>query len=123
MATKKKKNNLNVFLWVLQVILALYNLIGGYFLLSNFYLVLNPAVSNWPGMIWMLLAALQIIFAIGIVLPKPKAYPNLTVISAIGITIISLLGTTIYSAYTGFPGILWSLVPAAMAGFVAYKRK
>lgn len=77
-----------------------------------------------PKVFWILLGVIQIILAtcLLISIKKGKAH-RLAVPSAIGLAITSLLGIFIYTAYTGFPGILWALIPAALFAFVAYKRK
>ena len=71
----------------------------------------------------MALGVLQVLFALGLVLPGAvRVLPKLTPISAACLVVISLLGLALYGAYAGFPGILWAVVPAILAAFVAYGR-
>jgi len=81
------------------------------------------ALNVLPTPAWVALGVLQILFALGMVLPGVvRVLPKLTTISAICLGVISLLGIGLYVAYGGFPGILWGVVPAILLGFVAYKR-
>lgn len=108
---------MNILLWVLQILLALYNMIGGIYMVNNYEKIANVwALNALPKPAWMALGLLQVLFAIGLVLPK------LTPISAACLAVISLLGIALYIAYAGFPGILWAVVPAILAAFVAYGR-
>ena len=81
------------------------------------------ALNALPKPAWMALGVLQALFALGLVLPGVvRALSKLIPISAAGLAVISLLGIALYVAYTGFPGILWAVVPAILAAFVAYGR-
>jgi hypothetical protein len=108
---------MNILLWVLQILLAFYNLIGGIYLINNYEKLANAwALNALPKPAWMALALLQALFALGLLLPKT------TSISAAGLAVTSLLGLALYVAYAGFPGLLWAVVPAVLAAFVAYGR-
>ncbi len=115
---------MNILLWVLQILLALYNIVGGIYLVNNYDQVANAwALNALPKPAWTVLVVLQILFAFGLVLPGAvRVLPKLTLISAAGLAAISLLGIALYDAYAGFPGILWGVVPAILAAFAAYKR-
>jgi hypothetical protein len=108
---------MNILLWVLQILLVLYNLIGGIYMINNFEMLANAwALNALPRPAWMVIGLLQIVFALGLLWPK------LTPSAAIGLAVISLLGMALYVAYAGFPGIVWAVVPAMLAAFVAYGR-
>lgn len=115
---------MNILLWVVQILLALWNTIGGIFILSNHEMVAKGwAVRVLPKPAWMALGVLQVLFALGLVVPGAfRVLPKLTPISAVGLGVISLLGLALYVSYAGFPGILWAVVPALLAAFVAYGR-
>ena len=115
---------MNILLWVLQILLALWNIIGGIYMVANYEIVAKEwALNALPKPAWMALGVLQILFAIGLVLPGAvRVMPKLTPISAACLAVISILGMALYVAYTGFPGILWAVVPAILAAFVAYGR-
>ncbi len=80
------------------------------------------ALDIFPHLFWVIFGGVQIVLAFGLVLPGiMKRYYKLTFISAIGLSLISLSGIALYAAYIGV-GILWAIIPAILAGFVAYGR-
>ena len=115
---------MNILLWILQILLAIWNIIGGFFILNNYKIVANRwALDTLPKPIWIALGVLQILFALGLILPGMKGtLRNLNTISAACVAVISLLGIALYATYAGFPGILWGVIPAILAAFMAYKR-
>ncbi len=115
---------MNILLWVLQVLLALYNVAGGMYTMGHYKILAYISLVNaLPKPVWMALGLLQVLFAIGLVLPGVvRRLPKLIPISAIGLAIISLLGSALFVTYGGFPGILWAIVPALLLFFVAYGR-
>lgn len=119
----KNTKQMNVVLWVLQVLLALYTIPGAIYMIMNYQdLASTWAIDTLPQPIWMALGILQILFAIGLVLPSRKDAPQLVSISAAVLAVLSLLGYVLYIAYAGFPGMLWALIPAVLFAFVAYGR-
>jgi DoxX-like family len=115
---------MNILLWALQVLLALYNIVGGIYVVNNYEKLANVwALNAFPRPVWIALGLLQVLFALGLVLPGAlRVLPKLTAISAACLALISLLGSALYVAYAGFPGVLWALLPAILAAFVAYGR-
>ena len=107
---------MNVLLWVLQVLLAVWNLIGGIYVMSNYEMIANAWAKNLPGPIWTIYGALQVLFALGLLWPK------LTPIAAIVLAVISLSYCVLSARYAGWPGILWGVIPALLLAFVAYER-
>jgi hypothetical protein len=108
---------MNVLLWVFQILLALWNLIGGSFVIMNYEKIGNPwALDNLPKPAWVALAAIQVLSALGLFWPKSTA------IAAVVLALVSLSGLALYTQYAGFPGMLWGVVPALLLGFVAYGR-
>ena len=114
---------MNILLWLLQILLALWNTTGGVYMVNNYEKLAKVwALDALPKPVWIILGALEILFALGLVLPGAiKVLPKLTPISAVCLAVISLLGIALYVAYAG-SGILWALVPAVLAAFVAYGR-
>lgn len=51
------------------------------------------------------------LLAVGLVVPRTSG------VSAVGLVVIALLGLVLYTAYAGFPGLLWAVIPAALAAF------
>lgn len=113
---------MNILLWVLQILLALWNIVGGIFIINNYEKVgAEWALNALPKPVWIALGAVQILFALGLILPGSKLR-KLTSVAAACLSALSLLGIALYVQYDGFPGILWGVVPAILAALVAYKR-
>ncbi len=113
---------MKILLWVLQIVLSFWNIVGGIFTVRNYDKVgAAHALSALPGPVWIALAVLQILLAVGLVIPGAH-FRKLNSVAAAGLGALSLLGIALYSQYHGFPGMLWGVVPALVAAFVAYKR-
>ena len=115
---------MNILLWTLQILLALWNIIGGVYTFTNYAQLKGGALGNsLPQPAWMALALLQIIFALGLVVPGATGLmPNLTQFAAVYLALNALFGCAIFTQYSGFPGLLWGVIPALLCGFVAYGR-
>jgi hypothetical protein len=115
---------MNIFLWILQIILGFWNITGAAYMQGHYQdLATEAAFAALPHAFWLVFAAIQILLAIGIVVPKMGAVPSwTTTVSATGLAILSLASIGLFSAYAGFPGLLWGVLPAAAAAYVAYKR-
>lgn len=115
---------MNILLWVLQILLALYSVEGGVYMMGHYKILASAwAANNLSAPVWIALGMLEVVFAVGLVLPDAvKVFHKLTPISAVGLAIISLVGIVLYDSYTGL-GILWALVPAIVLAFVAYGRR
>jgi hypothetical protein len=113
---------MNITLWVLQVLLALYYAMGGMYQLNVGKL--PPAwfkIVPKPG--WIALGGLQVLFALGLVLPPLlKAMPQLTPGSAVGLIVETLVVYSLTIHKFIFKAFVWVLVPAVLAAFVAYGR-
>jgi hypothetical protein len=108
---------MNILLWVLQIGLALWNLTGAGYMISHYQNLANAwALGALPGPVWVVYGVLEIVFALGLLMPK------LVSGAAIGLAVLVLLGCALFTQYTG-AGLLWAFVPAILLGFVAYKRK
>src|SRR5438067_8007232 len=111
---------MNVLLWVLQILLALWNMIGGIYVARNYTNIATVSALNaLPQSAWVALGMLQALFALGLVLPGAAGVlPNLTPIAATYLAANALLGCALFAQYAGFPGMLWGVVPAILAAFV-----
>ena len=108
---------MNILLWILQVLLALWNLMGAGYMVVHYQNLANAwALSVLPRPVWIAYGVLEALFAIGLLLPK------LVSRAAIGLAVLVLLGIGLFAQYTGW-GLLWAFVPALLLGIVAYKRK
>ena len=64
---------MNILLWVLQTLLGLWEAVGGVYVINNY----NKIADGWAlkalsGSLWLAIGVLQILFAIGLVLPGTK---------------------------------------------------
>src|SRR5258708_4749889 len=107
---------MNILLWALQILLVLWNMIGGVYTISNYEQFKSAWANDFPKPAWVALGVLQVLFALGLFLPK------LTPVAAAYLAANALLGCALFAKYAGFPGLLWGVVPAALAAFVAYGR-
>ena len=107
---------MNILLWILQGLLAFWNVTGGIFTISNYEQLKSTWAANLPKPAWIAICVLQIIFAIGLLVPK------LTPIAAVYLAVNALLGCVLFAKYAGFPGMLWGVIPAILLAFVAYGR-
>ena len=80
-------------------------------------------VADLPKPIWLVVSLLQILFAVGLVLPILLKKPKLVSISALYLALNSLAGCALFSQYAGFLGALWGAIPALVAGLIAYGRR
>ena len=114
---------MNILLWILQILLALWNIIGGTYTIINYEQLKGAWAADLPKPVWIIIGGLQILFSLGLVLPLAFGMmPQLTSISAIYLALNALLGCALFAQYAGFPGMLWGVVPALLAAFVAYGR-
>jgi hypothetical protein len=110
---------------ILKVLIALWFITGALYMMGAPASLANPwAAENLPEAFWITLVVFQILFAtlFGLSAFVKSLHPNITHISAIGLIIITLMGLFLYSAYAGFPGILWGLIPAILVGFLMKKN-
>jgi peptidoglycan/LPS O-acetylase OafA/YrhL len=119
-----QKKYSNIGLWVLQILLALYTVAGGIFIMFNSQQVTTHwAYITFPTIFWLGVGIVEIILAIGLVVPKQKGnVKNLTAISALCLAVVFVCGNFLYVAYQGFPGMLWGIVPALLALLIANQR-
>ncbi len=109
---------MNILLWMLQIMLALYYLMGGQWMVFK---VPGPWLKLLPKPVWMAIGLLQILFALGLVLPGLIGMsPQITPIAAIGVAVETALVAMLTKPK--FQGLLWVVVPAVLALFVAYGR-
>ena len=114
---------MNILLWILQILLTLWNVVGGFYTVFNYETLKGPWANNLPKSAWVIICVLQILFALGLVLPGlVGVYPKLTSVAAIYLAANALLGCVLFAQYAGFPGLLWGVVPALLAAFIAYAR-
>ena len=114
---------MNILLWVLQCLIAFWNITGGVYMAMNYEQLKGGWGNDLPKVAWMVLCLLQVLFALGLIVPgMVRLKPKLTSISAVYLAVNSLLGCLLFAQYAGFPGMLWGVIPAILTALVAYGR-
>lgn len=119
---------MKVFLWVVQVALALLSVAGGATKVFKFdSLASNPAMGALSRSAWGALGWFEMVCAILLILPAvAKWNPILTPMAACALVVESLALAVIYARYsrelTATNPLVWVVAMAVMAAFVAYGR-
>ena len=116
---------MNIFLWILQIILALHTLTGVVWKFSHTAEQTMPSLKVIPPNGWLILAVFEVLCALGLILPaiyKPSGIS--APLGAIGIAMVMLAFCAIelHSANINMGSITYWLVVTAVCGFIAYGR-
>lgn len=116
---------MNIFLWVLQTLLALHTGIGAVWKFSHSAEQTMPTLKAIPHGVWLSMSVLELLVSLALILPA--FYKPLTVlvpIAALCIAVEMLLFTVLHlNAGEANPGpIVYWLVVAAICAFIAYGR-
>ena len=121
---------MNILLWVLQILIAVFCIMGAAWRFSNYEQAAKDIASMKAlsfGM-WNAIGVFEIVCALGLILPGAfNMMPILTPIAAVCLTVEMLLVTGLHARYFGFqlkptnPAI-WTIMLAALSAFVAYGR-
>lgn len=115
---------MNVFLWILQFLLAIHTAIGAVWKFSNSEQVV-PSLKAIPHGVWMGLSAIEIVCSLALVLPIiVKSLAKLPPIAAAVILGEMLLFTAVHfaSGATEHSEVIYWLVVAALCGVIVYGR-
>jgi len=119
---------MNVLLWVLQVALALLCLAGGAYKVFMFDQVANEMwYSALPRGGWGALGVFEMVCGVLLIVPAAaKWMPVLTPLAAAAVALETLALAGLYARYSlkltaGNP-LVWAVVMALLAAFVAYGR-
>src|SRR6266550_1410135 len=118
---------MNVVLWIIQVLLALLFLFAGGTKLVLPLDVLSsmgsPNQIHLPGLFLRFIGVCEVLGAIGLILPGLlRIRPGLTVLTAAGLSIITVGATVVTLMTGGGATALIPLVVALLSAFVAYRR-
>jgi hypothetical protein len=119
---------MNVLLWVVQVALALLSFAGGAYKIFSFdELAKMPATGALSRGGWGALGVFEMLCAVLLVVPAAtKWMPLLTPLAAAALVLESLALAALYARYslklTATNPLVWVVVMALMAAFVAYGR-
>lgn len=115
---------MNIVLWVLQVLLAVHTVIGAVWKFSNPEQTV-PSLSAIPHPVWLTLSVVELIVAVGFVLPAVvKPLGILAPIAAVCIAAEMLIfcAVFLFARSTAYGHLVYWLVVAAICAFVAYGR-
>ncbi|PUA30471.1 MAG: hypothetical protein B0W54_08245 [Cellvibrio sp. 79] len=116
---------MNIFLWVLQVLLALHTIMGAVWKFSHTAEQAMPSLKLIPQGGWFALAGVELLCAICLLLPalyKPAGV--YAPAGAVGIALIMLAFCIIelWSSSTNMSSIIYWLVVVAVCAFITYGR-
>ncbi len=115
---------MNILLWTLQILLALHTATGAAWKLSNSEQSV-PSLAAIPHGIWMALIGIELLCAVGLLLPAvKKRLGNLAPAAAIAIG-AEMLAFSIVHAASGssqHSEVIYWVVVAAICAFIAYGR-
>lgn len=116
---------MTVFLWVLQVLGAFVYLASGVMKVFLFDKVSSDVKSfgALPRPIWMTLGIIELICAVGLIVPAALHWkPSLTAVAATILAIESLVFIWVHVQYRETPPVILSSVLGLLMAFVAYGR-
>lgn len=117
---------MNVFTWVVQIVLA------AVFLGAALLKITQPKEKLRPNLPWVddfsdstvkLIGAVEVVAAIGLILPAWTGIaPVLTPLAATGLAVIMVLATVVHTRRKEYQGVVVNIVLLALAVFVAWSR-
>ena len=115
---------MNIFLWVLQVLLALHTIIGAVWKFSNSAQSV-PSLNVIPHGAWLTMSVIELLCALGLILPAFNNHlAKLVPIAAACIAAEMLLfcGLAMFSGEPNYGHLIYWLVVAAICAFIFYGR-
>jgi uncharacterized membrane protein YphA (DoxX/SURF4 family) len=116
---------LNVLLWVIQALLAGLYAIAGFTKIFMFDRFAGQLASTnaFPQGVWVVIGAFELVCSVGLILPAiTRTRLPLTAIAAGGLAVEGLLFGVFHAVYREQSPMVFTLVLAALAAFVAYGR-
>jgi len=119
---------MNILLWIVQVALAVLSFAGGAYKVFSFdELAKMPATGALSRGGWGALGVFEMLCAVLLVVPAATRWmPVLTPLAAAALVLETLALAVLYSRYslrlTATNPLVWVVVMALMAAFVAYGR-
>jgi xanthine/uracil/vitamin C permease (AzgA family) len=115
---------MNIFLWILQILLALHTVMGAVWKFSNSEQTV-PSLSAIPHGVWLSLIIFELLCSLALIVPAfYKPLSILAPIAAVCIAAEMLLftGVHLYSGDASHGQMIYWLVVAAICAFIAYGR-
>ena len=116
---------MNILLWVLQILAALLYGASGIMKVFMFDKIREgvPSFGALPREAWMALGVLELVCAVGLIVPAAFRWrPTLTVVAATLLAIESLVFIGVHVKYREIPSIVLSGVLGLVMAFIAYGR-
>jgi len=116
---------MNILLWVLQILAVLLYGASGVMKVFMFDKVSEdvPSFGALPREAWMALGILELVCAVGLIVPAAlRCHPALTVVAAIVLTIESFVFVWVHAKYREITTIILSGVLGLLMAFIAYGR-
>lgn len=114
---------MNVLLWVVQVLLAMLSIAGGsYKLLAYDQLAKMPQAAAIPHGGWIAIGVFEIVCGLLLIIPRFRMIPvaaTALAIEGIGLAVLDARYSTEFAAQNP---LVWVVVMAVMAAFVAIGR-
>ncbi len=115
---------MNILLWVLQILLALHTAIGAIWKFSNSEQTV-PSLRAIPHEVWLGLIAIELLCAIGLILPAVNKSLWLLAPIAAGVIALEMIlfsGLNLASSSTNRGEIIYWLVVTALCIVIVYGR-
>jgi hypothetical protein len=115
---------MNIVMWVLQGVLALHTAFGAYWKFSHAENSI-PSLAGIPHSLWLLLIPLEILCAVGLVIPAAFAGTGKLAIAAATLIALEMVMFIVYHFRSGNGAssqVLYWVVVAAVGLFIAFGR-
>ena len=112
---------MNIVLWILQVLLALFFLFAG---VMKFIMPVAQMAeqTGLPGWFFWFIGVVEILGGLGLLFPHLlRVKPGLTPLAALGLLIV-MIGATVLSVKGGIAAAMIPFVTGLLLAFVAYGR-
>ena len=116
---------LHIFLWILQVMLALHTAMGAVWKFSHSVVQTMPSLKAIPQSAWLAMSVFELLVSVGLILPavaKPLGFLAPIGAACIAVEMLLFCALHLNSGDGTFGPICYWLVVAAICGFVAHGR-
>jgi len=117
---------MNILLWTLQIVLAAHTLIGAVWKISTTAQQTMPTLSVIPHQVWIAMSLVEVLCAIGLILPllRRKAPGTSVILACIFLTIemVSFSAIHFWSGTQDMSPVIYWLVVAGISCFIVFGR-
>jgi putative oxidoreductase len=118
------ENDMNILLWIVQILLAAAFLAHGLMLLNPPAELVDQINASLPRWFQLFLGTAEVLAAVGLTLPGlTRIQPYLVTWAAVGIMVVMVSATIYHIVRAEYSSAAITLVLLAMAAFVAYMRQ